>query len=58
MNILITGANGFIGKNLISVLEESKTYKIIKFTKEDGISSLDSGMRDSKKLDIYLMRLD
>ncbi|EKR34137.1 UDP-2-acetamido-2,6-beta-L-arabino-hexul-4-ose reductase [Leptospira interrogans] len=34
MNVLITGANGFIGKNLTSQLIEKKEFKILSYTKE------------------------
>ncbi|EMF83218.1 putative dihydrodipicolinate reductase domain protein [Leptospira weilii serovar Topaz str. LT2116] len=34
MNILITGANGFIGKNLILQLKERKEFKIFSYVKE------------------------
>ncbi|UOG59305.1 UDP-2-acetamido-2,6-beta-L-arabino-hexul-4-ose reductase [Leptospira noguchii] len=34
MNILITGANGFIGKNLILQLKERKEFKIFSYIKE------------------------
>ncbi|MGQ2809979.1 NAD-dependent epimerase/dehydratase family protein, partial [Leptospira interrogans] len=34
MNILITGANGFIGKNLTFQLKERKEFKIFFYTKE------------------------
>lgn len=34
MNILVTGANGFIGKNLTFQLKERKEFKIFFYTKE------------------------
>ncbi|EMY76368.1 NAD dependent epimerase/dehydratase family protein [Leptospira weilii serovar Ranarum str. ICFT] len=34
MNVLITGANGFIGKNLTSQLFETKEFKILSYVKE------------------------
>ena len=40
MNILITGSNGFIGKNLKFFLKEKKEFKIIEHTKKDSITSL------------------
>lgn len=48
MNVLITGANGFIGKNLISVLEENKAYKIIKFTRDHGITNLENKIKNAE----------
>ena len=41
MNILITGANGFIGKNLTLKLEESGYSKILKFVRGDSFLKLD-----------------
>ena len=36
MKVLITGANGFIGKNLILHLSEKKDIEILTFTKEES----------------------
>ena len=33
MNILITGSEGFIGKNLIAILNQNKNNKILEFNK-------------------------
>ena len=41
-NILITGANGFIGKNLYIRLEESNNFKVFKFLKDDSIDDLEN----------------
>jgi len=41
MNILVTGANGFIGKNLILKLEESGYLNILKFVRGDSFSKLE-----------------
>jgi len=38
--VLVTGANGFIGKNLVTRLEETSGFTIIRFTREDDASSL------------------
>lgn len=40
MNILITGANGFIGKNLYHYLNNKKKYRIIKFQKKEKYTDL------------------
>jgi UDP-2-acetamido-2,6-beta-L-arabino-hexul-4-ose reductase len=40
MNILITGANGFIGKNLVVTLNKMGGYDIVPFTRESGPSQL------------------
>ena len=41
MNILITGSNGFIGKNLVVRLKESRNYTIFEFTKKDNLADLE-----------------
>lgn len=41
-NILITGSNGFIGKNLKSELENFSDIKIFEFNRNDTISYLDN----------------
>ncbi|MHC8408184.1 UDP-2-acetamido-2,6-beta-L-arabino-hexul-4-ose reductase [Pseudomonas sp. TMB3-21] len=40
MKVLITGANGFVGKNLIAHLNERKDVEIVRFTRDDEVSSL------------------
>lgn len=40
MNVLVTGAQGFIGKNLIVHLKERQDVKLHLFTREDDISRL------------------
>lgn len=42
MNILITGADGFIGKNLITHLKEIDDLNLLTFTKENQLSELAS----------------
>lgn len=42
MNILITGADGFIGKNLITQLKEINDLNLLTFTKENQLSELAS----------------
>lgn len=39
-NILVTGAKGFIGKNLIKQLEKNKNYNILEFKRGDSIEEL------------------
>lgn len=34
MNILVTGANGFVGKNLVATLEQNEEYNLLKVTRE------------------------
>lgn len=38
--VLVTGANGFIGKNLCTRLEEMDRFTIIRYTRENDVSSL------------------
>ena len=40
MKVLITGANGFVGKNLIAHLNERSDVEIIRFTRDESLSSL------------------
>jgi len=42
MRILVTGANGFIGKNLIAHLGESPDTDIVRFTREQSVDELSS----------------
>lgn len=40
MKVLITGANGFVGQNLISHLGERDDIQVLRFTRDDALSSL------------------
>ena len=40
INILVTGSDGFIGKNLCSHLSEKGKYNIFKFGKKNTLSEL------------------
>lgn len=40
MKVLVTGANGFVGKNLIAHLNERKDIEIASFTRENSITQL------------------
>ncbi|NWA26183.1 SDR family oxidoreductase [Pseudomonas gingeri] len=40
MKVLITGANGFVGKNLVAQLGERKDIEIISFTRDDDTAQL------------------
>lgn len=40
MKVLITGANGFVGQNLISHLSEKSDVEVLRFTREDALQSL------------------
>lgn len=40
MNILITGANGFVGKNLVATLEQDNRYTLFKVTRETSTDEL------------------
>ncbi|QOQ78651.1 NAD-dependent epimerase/dehydratase family protein [Aerococcus urinaeequi] len=40
MNILVTGANGFVGKNLIATLEQMEEHKVLKVTRQTTTEEL------------------
>jgi UDP-2-acetamido-2,6-beta-L-arabino-hexul-4-ose reductase len=40
LNLLVTGSNGFIGKNLLKRLENDKNINILEFTRNDTIATL------------------
>ncbi|MFW3496700.1 NAD-dependent epimerase/dehydratase family protein [Aerococcus viridans] len=40
MNILITGANGFVGKNLVATLEQDNQYTLLKVTRDTSVDEL------------------
>lgn len=40
--ILITGANGFIGQNLVNRMSQLKSFEIVKFTRDNDLSDLKS----------------
>lgn len=40
MKVLITGANGFVGQNLIAHLGERSDVEVLRFTREDSLESL------------------
>ena len=42
MKLLVTGANGFIAKNLIAELVATTEHEILSYDKETDVSSLDS----------------
>lgn len=42
MKVLVTGANGFVGKNLIAHLKERKDVEVIIFTREHNLEQLPS----------------
>lgn len=46
MNILVTGSNGFIGKNLIENLSRIEDIKIYEFDKENTLSEIESYIND------------
>lgn len=46
MKVLVTGSNGFIGKNLISHLQEIKDIEIIKFDKDDDFDYIVSNINN------------
>ena len=46
MRVLITGANGFIGKNLCHYLVERSDIQVVRFTREDSSSDLPKLLKD------------
>ena len=40
MRILVTGSNGFIGKNLIVRLGEIPCYEVLRFTRDNSLQDL------------------
>lgn len=47
MKILVTGAKGFIGKNLVSKLKELKIYEIIEIDKDNSKSELETSLKNA-----------
>ena len=41
MRILITGSNGFVGKNLYYFLKSKKKYEIYEFNRKDNFKKLE-----------------
>jgi UDP-2-acetamido-2,6-beta-L-arabino-hexul-4-ose reductase len=46
MKVLITGANGFVGKNLIAHLSERVDIEVVRFTRDDDVAQLSTLMND------------
>lgn len=46
VKLLVTGANGFLGKNLISVLRTSSDYKVLSFDKDNSDEDLEKFCKD------------
>ena len=44
LKILVTGADGFIGKNLISHLLENHYFEILSYTRESNFSELEDSI--------------
>jgi UDP-2-acetamido-2,6-beta-L-arabino-hexul-4-ose reductase len=42
MKVLITGANGFVGRNLIAHLSERKDVEVVAFTRDNSVAQLPS----------------
>ena len=40
MKVLVTGSNGFVGKNLIAHLNERADIEVVRFTRDDSINQL------------------
>jgi UDP-2-acetamido-2,6-beta-L-arabino-hexul-4-ose reductase len=46
MKVLITGARGFVGKNLQLHLAERKDVQVVSFTRDDGVAQLPALLQD------------
>ena len=46
MKILVTGSNGFVGRNLISNLSLNKEVEIYKYDRESTLEELDKYTKD------------
>ncbi|MGE8458442.1 MAG: NAD-dependent epimerase/dehydratase family protein, partial [Pseudomonas alloputida] len=46
MKVLVTGANGFVGRNLLVHLGERKDIEVVLFTREHALESLPEKVRD------------
>ena len=44
MKVLVTGAKGFIGKNLIATLKKSENYDVIEIDKDNSKQELEDGL--------------
>lgn len=47
MKVLVTGSEGFIGKNLIVHLKEAKNIEVLTFCRGDALSSLDDKIKEA-----------
>ena len=46
MKVLVTGSNGFIGKNLIAKLKENKSIEIFQYDTDSNDSKLEDSIRN------------
>ncbi|MCP2227998.1 MULTISPECIES: NAD-dependent epimerase/dehydratase family protein [Pseudomonas] len=46
MKVLITGSNGFVGKNLIAHLSERSDVEVLRFTRDDNVAQLPALMTE------------
>ncbi len=54
MKILITGSDGFIGKNLTFAIQEAGNFKLVGFTKKNNLDDLKKIINDDVDLIIHL----
>lgn len=47
MKVIITGSNGFIGKNLVSHMQEMSNIELIKFDKDDDFQIIKDNIKDT-----------
>ena len=57
MNILITGSNGFIGKNLKHFIKDNYGYQILEYNKEDTLQVLDYKIKNSDGNEIIVVQI-
>jgi len=46
MKVLVTGANGFVAKNLLVHLSERADIEVVTFTRENKVSDIDVFVQD------------
>ena len=48
MRVLVTGAHGFIGKNLITRLNEKGCYEVLTFTRQNSDADLRASLKNAE----------
>ena len=55
MKVLVTGSNGFVGKNLISNLSLNKEIEILKYDIDSSMEDLDIYTKECDKIQFILI---